>query len=85
MSMFTNTGLVLIDNASVVVEGNPKISNTYNSFAQTVSLQPNQTEKVRCSIFVGLNNYKELMDLGFLIIVEYDGKILAQMRYGLKG
>ncbi len=79
----TNTGLVPIDNASVVVEGNPQIPNgTYNSYAQTISLQPNQTEKVRCSIFVGLNNYKKLMDLGFSITVEYNGKVLAQMRYG---
>lgn len=84
----TNTGIVPINNASVVVQnlGNQKVANgKYISNTYTVSLQPNQTVKAHCQIYVGLNEYKEAIDLGYLITVNYEGKILAQMKYGYRG
>ena len=78
-----NTGLVDVNNATVSVQnvGANSISQGKYSDNQSVSLHPNQTSRVVCSLWMELNKYGEAKGLNYLISVTCNGTVLDERYY----
>ncbi len=84
--LVTNTGLVQMNNATVLIHNlaeHQVAKNEYSCEATIPYVLPNQSAQARCDLFVDLNHYFEARDLTYQVTLIYDGQVLAERYYSI--
>lgn len=84
--LVTNTGLVQMNNATVLIHNlaeHQVAKNEYTCEATIPYVLPNQSAQARCDLFVDLNHYFEARGLTYQVTLIYDEQVLAERYYSI--